>query len=94
MTKPDHDAARRTVGDLVYCKKHPAQAERACECVDCLSELRSRIEELEGALTKAWSMFENCGVMREPDGRTGNEALDNLGAHLDEWATSETEGDD
>jgi predicted S18 family serine protease len=51
-----------------------------------LAAAKARISELEGALAKAWSMFEDAGVMREPDGRTGNEALDNLGSHLDEWA--------
>ena len=51
--------------------------------------LQERVTELEKVLTEAWGLFENSGVMREPDGRTGNDLLDSLGALLDEHASGQ-----
>jgi hypothetical protein len=38
------------------------------------------------ALRRAWDLFQNSGVMREPDGKTGSPELDELGNLLDEMA--------
>ena len=42
--------------------------------------------ELAQAMRRAWVLFQESGVMREPDGRTRNDKLDELGALLDEFA--------
>jgi hypothetical protein len=53
---------------------------------------RARIKALgerdlaEDALRKAWRLYQESGVMREPNGQTGNVTLDDLGIHLDEWS--------
>jgi hypothetical protein len=46
----------------------------------------ARAERLAKALRRAWDLFQNSGVMREPDGKTGSPELDELGNLLDEMA--------
>ena len=48
--------------------------------------LQKRVAELEKMATEAWDLFQDSSVMREPDGRTGNDRLDKLGGLLDEYA--------
>jgi hypothetical protein len=69
-------------------------------CPECIAELVRRAEEAEAraerlakalrrgskALRRAWDLFQNSGVMREPDGKTGSPELDELGNLLDEMA--------
>lgn len=50
--------------------------------------LQKRVAELEKMTAKAWEFYQNSGVMREPDGRTGNDLLDKLGSMLDEYAST------
>ena len=57
---------------------------------DLMTE-RKRANRLAEALRIAWELYQESGVMREPDGRTGNSILDHLGGHLDEWATTLTD---
>ncbi len=45
-----------------------------------------RLEIQVPQVRRAWALFQESGVMREPDGRTGNAKLDELGALLDEMA--------
>jgi hypothetical protein len=61
-----------------------ADAPEPKPCAGCellAAALRGRGE----ALTEAWEMLQDAGVMCEPDGSTGNPVLDSLANHLDEW---------
>jgi len=49
-----------------------------------LAVLNKQAEASQEALNNALALFERAGVMREPDGGTGNAVLDELGSLLDE----------
>ena len=49
-----------------------------------------KLELAQGA-RRAWVLFQEAGVMREPDGSTGNKKLDELGSLLDELACVTTD---
>lgn len=44
------------------------------------------VMDIADCVIEAWARFQNSGVMREPDGRTGNKELDEAASKLDEAA--------